>query len=433
MKKRILLLTVAIAAVAVGVVGMSAFEAHVINVTAKIENALNVPIEELDFGTVFPQQKYEQTFSVALSESFQAQAQCSDVNLIGNGGFEAPIVQAGAGWDIFKSEINGLVWTVEWVDPNASAPDPALQELHAGVNGWQPAAGDQYAELDSDYDGPEGSLSGEPALVRIYQNISTTPGSKYVLSYQFSPRPNTGAGDNVIYVKINGVQKDTYSAAGGANTSWTLRTVEFTADSSQTKVEFEGGGANNSEGVFLDDVKLVECGRVTSVNYVLRQKPKCWSEIDGDYSRVYEDEGGDFVCEQSATADDYEIMPLLCPYLSKSEETTDGLAGENDGNPILPFHGPIDVWTMEAVEDYETGGLLSAASEDLEDKWLIDLKVPCFEGHCAQDWAQFVAEYNAGAVAEDYIQPMANEHEIFGCDLWVEVIGINGITNNEAD
>ena len=45
--KKILLTFVAVAAVAVGVVGMSAFEAHVINVTAKIENALNVPIDEI--------------------------------------------------------------------------------------------------------------------------------------------------------------------------------------------------------------------------------------------------------------------------------------------------------------------------------------------------------------------------------------------------
>ena len=42
-------------ALAIAVVPMfAAFEAHVINVTASIENALYVPLKEIKFGTVFP-------------------------------------------------------------------------------------------------------------------------------------------------------------------------------------------------------------------------------------------------------------------------------------------------------------------------------------------------------------------------------------------
>ncbi len=59
MKKKVLLTLVAVAAVAIGVVGMSAFEAHVINVTAKIENALSVTPDEIEFGTVFPQEQLD--------------------------------------------------------------------------------------------------------------------------------------------------------------------------------------------------------------------------------------------------------------------------------------------------------------------------------------------------------------------------------------
>jgi len=71
MKKRILLTIAAVAAVAVGVVGMSAFEAHVINVTAHIENALSVNTYGIDFGTVFPQENItDKTFDIGLSESF---------------------------------------------------------------------------------------------------------------------------------------------------------------------------------------------------------------------------------------------------------------------------------------------------------------------------------------------------------------------------
>lgn len=49
MKKKILLSLVAMVAVAGGIAAMSAFEAHIINVTAHIENALSVHPTELVF------------------------------------------------------------------------------------------------------------------------------------------------------------------------------------------------------------------------------------------------------------------------------------------------------------------------------------------------------------------------------------------------
>ena len=71
MKKKLLLITATITAMTLGVVGMSAFEAHVINVTAKIENALSLLTSSLDFGTVFPQENFtDKTFDVDLSASF---------------------------------------------------------------------------------------------------------------------------------------------------------------------------------------------------------------------------------------------------------------------------------------------------------------------------------------------------------------------------
>lgn len=81
MKKRILLTIVAIAAVAVGVIGMSAYEAHVINVTAHIENALAVDTTSIHFGTVFPQEYIDnETFTVNLSSSFKGAERLDDVH-----------------------------------------------------------------------------------------------------------------------------------------------------------------------------------------------------------------------------------------------------------------------------------------------------------------------------------------------------------------
>lgn len=67
------------AALALGVVGMSAFEAHIINVTAHIENALSVNTEPIVFGTVFPQEYFEKPFNINLSRSFQDAGRVDDV------------------------------------------------------------------------------------------------------------------------------------------------------------------------------------------------------------------------------------------------------------------------------------------------------------------------------------------------------------------
>ena len=75
MTKKILLGLAAAVVVVGGVAAMSAFEAHVINVTAKIENALVVDPQAITFGTVFPQEYAERDFTITLSESFMAEGQ----------------------------------------------------------------------------------------------------------------------------------------------------------------------------------------------------------------------------------------------------------------------------------------------------------------------------------------------------------------------
>ena len=82
MKKKIFVGALSLVAVAGGVAGLSAFEAHVINVTAKIENALQVPTDPLNFGTVFPQEELDQTLRVALSSSFASSTDANDVEYI---------------------------------------------------------------------------------------------------------------------------------------------------------------------------------------------------------------------------------------------------------------------------------------------------------------------------------------------------------------
>ncbi len=77
--KKILLSFGALAAVVVAMPMFAAFEAHVVNVTATIENALQVTTNELAYGTVFPQEAFDKTFDVSLSQSFTAEPSVSGV------------------------------------------------------------------------------------------------------------------------------------------------------------------------------------------------------------------------------------------------------------------------------------------------------------------------------------------------------------------
>ncbi|MEK7180057.1 MAG: hypothetical protein AAB706_01135 [Patescibacteria group bacterium] len=187
------------------------------------------------------------------------------------------------------------------------------------------------------------------------------------------------------------------------------------------------------------------------IEYVLRQKPKCQlNEIGSQvipalpqFGQVTEEENI-FVCKDEVN---YDLMAFLCPYLSKAEVTTDGTApnGENDMNvpesesghlgPVYSFHGPILVassdgeptWDLQDTLTWQQWGRLAKSDQDTSDQWNIDLKVPCFGNHCAQDWADFFLANggsqngHTGDDAADYIQPIGNEHLLFGCDLWVEV------------
>lgn len=82
MKKKILFGVVVALGAVVALPMFSAFEAHVINVTAQIENALAVTTKHIDFGTVFPQEHLEQPLDILLSRSFMAEDRVDDVEYI---------------------------------------------------------------------------------------------------------------------------------------------------------------------------------------------------------------------------------------------------------------------------------------------------------------------------------------------------------------
>lgn len=181
--------------------------------------------------------------------------------LITNGGFEAPIVDAPQEWDIFvTSEVPG--WNIGWVrvEPpyqNYPQPQDAYLELHRGVNNWLPQEGQQYAELDSDWNDHVGTLNNEPASAKISQQIETIPGQKYQIKYYFSPRPGTSEANNVLELSLDGSVVSAVQGAGSSNTNWSEHIYEFTATSTSATIQFADLGLpSDSLGTFIDNISL---------------------------------------------------------------------------------------------------------------------------------------------------------------------------------
>jgi len=163
--------------------------------------------------------------------------------------------------------------------------------------------------------------------------------------------------------------------------------------------------------------------RVGKVDYVIKQKPKPKQPF---LNEVGVEAARDFChLNQPANAADpndpyyAKCYPSLCPYLSKHPDGVPS-TGPNANNDVgVPaFHDP------ETESAHGTIVKFPVVGRDSGDTWTIDLAVPCFEGQCAQDWASFVRGLNPNADPNAYTLPPALEHQVFGCDLWVEVTKI---------
>ena len=197
--------------------------------------------------------------------AYAVEAQDCDpaINLIQNGSFETPVVTDTHHWDIYDSGFPGLGWTVEWMNAHGpfngfAQPDPAKLEIQAGVDSWPAADGSQYAELDSDWNGPSSgvTLNLEPANIRIYQDIATIPGDVYQVHFSHSPRPHRVAATNDLKFFWDNTEQGDFSADGGDAPSWTEETYQFTATQSVTRIAFTENGTEDSLGSFLDAVKV---------------------------------------------------------------------------------------------------------------------------------------------------------------------------------
>ncbi|HCM36810.1 MAG: hypothetical protein A3J30_00510 [Candidatus Wildermuthbacteria bacterium RIFCSPLOWO2_02_FULL_47_9c] len=158
---------------------------------------------------------------------------------------------------------------------------------------------------------------------------------------------------------------------------------------------------------FSESFSTRDQDRVSKIDYQIKQKPKCADSVTNptEFSKVTEDENGEFICQNPG----HVMLPLLCPYLSKTPANLDG----NDVG-IPAFHDPAAIAT----------GTINKQAAHVGDNWTIDLAVPCFEGQCAQDWSLFVESHNPDADPDEFMANPEDESKVFGCDLWVEVTRI---------
>ena len=184
-----------------------------------------------------------------------------DVELITNGSFETPVVTNPSGWDIFPVSLTS--WITNWfsltpdIYNEQTRPAEATLELQkSGLFAGLIPEGNQYSELDGDWGGPNGSGEGEPASVKISQDLLTAPGYQYLVTFNFSPRPDTLATNNILNFSWNNALQDSISRAGGSSFDWSSHSYLLAASGYNTRVEFADAGTADSLGTFLDNVSV---------------------------------------------------------------------------------------------------------------------------------------------------------------------------------
>jgi len=78
--KKIIMLVAALLVIASGIMAVGAYEGHLVDVKAHVENAIGVSNYDVTFGTVFPEAEIETYFQIGLSNSFLNQCRYSTVN-----------------------------------------------------------------------------------------------------------------------------------------------------------------------------------------------------------------------------------------------------------------------------------------------------------------------------------------------------------------
>jgi hypothetical protein len=151
-------------------------------------------------------------------------------NLVLNGSFEADSQGAGT-WSNYTN-------LTDWVGGEFGI------ELRNNVAGAA-SNGVNFVELDTTQNSS------------MYQNISTSLGSVYNLSFDYSPRENISSESNPIQVLWNGVQVTEVTGTGGpSGNNWITYDFKVTGTGGLDQLKFVATGISDSYGGSLDNVVL---------------------------------------------------------------------------------------------------------------------------------------------------------------------------------
>ncbi|KPJ55007.1 hypothetical protein AMJ47_03040 [Parcubacteria bacterium DG_72] len=422
MKKKILLGIAAVAVIAGGIAALSAYEAHVINVTAKIENALKVSTKEIDFGTVFPQEKLVQNIWIRLSDSFMAEDRADDVQ------YE---IHQKTKFKVFpKADIlfafdttGSMIFAIDQAQTYAIdimntlktlIPDAAFGVAHFEDYPISPygQAGDTPYTLDLGITTDTGAVETAINALTLGSGGDAPQSYTRVMHETYTDTSigwRTDAqqiliilGDNVSH-DDNLTQDPIYGSA-----PWSSPNPWITGYSPTYLDPGPDGVPGNTDDLdFQSTLKAMNDNNV--ILYFLAFEtyyPDYSDEWDWWASKT----GGGAV-----KAGDYADLPQaikglfayenLCPYLSKLKKVEDPDTYRPDTGVESPHEPGVIAY-----------GYMSKFFKDTEDGWDIDLVVPCFEGMCDQTYDP-----------EVYGPPLDPilESQDFGCDLWIEVTGIS--------
>lgn len=167
--------------------------------------------------------------TVALGLCAATAAFATPTKLVVNGSFEADHQNAGT-WGIYDT-LTG--WTGL---PNVELRNDVAGRAHDGVN---------FVELDT---------TGNSG---IFQDLATTSGQRYQLSFAYSPRIGTGA-TNDISVSWNGLTVTSITGqSGGPVDAWqTFSFVVVGGAGVTTRLGFNAIGTSDSLGASLDAVSV---------------------------------------------------------------------------------------------------------------------------------------------------------------------------------
>jgi hypothetical protein len=407
--KKIFISLASVGAVVASAAMFAAFEAHVINVTAKIENALYVDSYGIDFGTVFPQEYIsDQDFVVGLSDSFKAQGRATTVNY--------KIVQKDKDWTLNfgEGDINPHNRSLLCIDPDTNS----LAE--------RCVIADNKMTIKTDANGVE-DLFG---INEEFGDV-TAPRALYPMGGNFSIETKVTASPTSSY-QAGGilVYKEDGDAVRLELTNWgdpTNNAVYMESQENGVKTGKRWTGSIIPDTVYL---KLTRSGNIFKGYYKLAVLDD-WTEVpyaEGENPIVNESIGdqpgvgvsavdapshGGFFAEFDYVTFNGDYLSL-CRFLSKTKGT-DGVEAGDIEHPSYYNDGGDGTDNDRCIALDETrpeaSGILGG--DDISDTWVVDLKVPPISGYVAQDWPASCA----GWIVEE------NEAE-YGCDLWVEVTGV---------